>query len=119
MRHRLTALASLALLAPSLTRSRVRAFGAANATGLRSHTARTIAGVTIGEIGVPSTQAVVAQLVNINTGRGTSFTIPANSLGPVHVDLNPTLALAAGESLLIGHVSGGTVRDLELHVQFS
>lgn len=89
-----------------------RSFGDANTTGVQVYTATTVKAVSISRIGVPSATAVVAQLLNLSTGRGSSFTIPANATS-LNVDTTD-LALAIGNRWGLSHVSGGTIQDVSM-----
>jgi len=122
IRQPITAISEYGPIARALWRARGRAFGVNNANGIYHRVATTYRAATF-DVNIPSTSDTNIQLVNINTGKGTTFTIPANtsSSGAVtgqRIDLSPTLELRAGDSLLIAHASGlGNLGDVELRLQ--
>lgn len=117
IRLRVTAVSPLGPIAPTLYRGRVRAFGSANCSGIKAYTARTLNGLTVSRAGVPNTAATTINLINGHTGQGASVTIPANPSLPWSAEISPNLPLAAGQELLIVHTSGGTLRDVNVHIQ--
>lgn len=117
VRWRTTAVSTYGPTPTPWFRARCRAFGASNAAGLRFHSAQTLRGAMLAHIGVGNATMSVLNLVNANTGRGTPLSVPANSIAPLHVDLSPALAIAAGEGLIVAHQSGGALQDVELILQ--
>lgn len=111
---RITAIATEGPVQPPQVNCKSRSFGDANATGIQVYVATVLKAVSIPRIGVASATAVVAQLLNMSTGRGSSFTIPANAVS-LNVDITD-LALAAGNRWGLAHVSGGTLQDVSLTV---
>lgn len=119
VRPHITLMKTLGPVPAVLYRLRGRTFGAANSSGLYHKNATTYNFVTF-DIGIPSATATVIQLININTGKGTTFTIPANtsssgSLPGQRIDLSPAFVLGAGESMAISYLSGGSLSDVEFH----
>lgn len=119
MRHRATTAKSYGPVNSLLLRGRGRVFGADNSDGfMKFLSARALGRVCVSQIGVPSSTAVTIQLTNINTGLGASFTVPANSIGPVFLDLSPQLAVNVDDEILLAHVSGGSLTDVALHIHW-
>lgn len=109
---RITAIATEGPVQPPQVNCKTRSFGDANTTGIEVYTATSIKAVSISRIGMPSATAVVAQLLNMSTGKGSSFTIPANATS-VNVDI-ADLPLAIGNRWGLSHVSGGTIQDVSM-----
>lgn len=119
IRQRVTAVATTGPTATPLTRSRCRSFGVANSSGIYHKNAITYGAVTF-DIGVPSAASAAVQFVNINTGQASTVTIPASTRSSGAITgqrLDCSLAMAAGQSLLVTHAGGGTLMDIEMRLQ--
>lgn len=73
-------------------------------------------------IGIPSTTDTVVALTNTVTGSSRTFTIPADSfdsglLPNGRIEFVSALNVSAGQALMISHVSGGTLADIEFHIE--
>lgn len=108
----ITANSSPALIAPSLARARVRRFGNDNTRGIELSTDLTTKGVLIKSIGSLSAQ-IIAQVLNLTTGKSSPFTIPASPTLPLLLDTED-ITIKAGEKFDIVHTSGGTASSLDL-----
>lgn len=121
-RDRMTAVSNYAGALTTLWRARSLSFGSGLSNGIYMKNAVNFTHLTY-EIGIPSTTSVVVAFTNAITGSSRSVTIPANStnsgsLTGGRLDFSSTLNIAAGEMLLISHVSGtGTLQDCEFHLR--
>lgn len=120
-RYRVTSVNTIEPVHPSLARGRSRMLGVGYSGGIYHYQAGTYTGVTF-EAGVPATADVIVQVTNMNNGHSGTFTIPANKYSSANVagqklDLSSSVPVAAGESILITWISGGTIQDVELVLQ--
>lgn len=111
---RITAITTEGPVAPPQVNCKSRSFGDVNTTGIQVYDATTLKAVSIPRIGISSATAVVAQLLNMSTGKGVSFTIPANATS-LNVDTDD-LVLAVGNRWGLSHQSGGSLQDISLTV---
>lgn len=101
-------------------RRRSLSFGTGLAYGMYHKASTNYTHVTF-DIGQPSSTAVVIAFTNAITGQSRNITIPANTVSSGtltggRLDFPSTLNIGAGEMLIINYVSGGTLRDVELHL---
>jgi|WetSurMetagenome_2_1015567.scaffolds.fasta_scaffold13325_4 hypothetical protein len=119
-RYRVTEVNAAAPVHPSLAKGRARMLGDGSG-GIYHYQTANYMGVTF-EAGVPATEDVVVQIININNGNSGIFTIPAGEYSSANVsgqrlDLSNSIHVSAGDSLIVAWLSGGTVKDVELVLQ--
>lgn len=110
---RITAIATEGPVQPPQVNCKTRSFGAGLTTGIKMYAATVIKAISFIRIGIPSVTEVTAQLLNMDNGKGSSFTIPANatSYSTAVVDL----AIAANESLGMAQISAsGDGKDISV-----
>lgn len=113
---RITAISVEGPVAPPQVTCKARCFGDANTDGIKFFAATTIKAVSISRIGIPSTTAMVAQLLNLTTGKGSSITIPANTVSSLNVDIDD-IVYAANDKLGFAYQSGNAIKDIEIILQ--
>lgn len=120
VRRRMVAVVPMGPSLLPLTRVRAKSYGVDNATGLFYKDSVDLSVVTF-LAGIPPLIDTVIQLANINTGQASTYTHPAGetfsgNLVDQHIELSPPLHFNAGDGLLITHLSGGIIEDLEMHI---
>jgi len=119
MRVRVTAVSDYGFIPSPLQRLRARKFGASTTTGITSPAARTFNYINVISIGGLSGDDCVTQITNMNTGRSSSFTIPAVPTLPLNVDITD-IALSAGQKFGIQWLSGAnSLTDVQLIANYT
>lgn len=113
---RITAVSVEGPVAPPQITCKVRCFGENNTDGVKMFSSTTVKAVSISRIGIPTTTATVIQLLNLTTGKGSSLTIPANTVSSLNVDIDD-ITYAINDKLGISFLSGGTIKDCEVLLQ--
>lgn len=97
-----------------LFRLRSRSLGEGLSTGIRSAVAQTISAVHI-EVDIPPVSDTTIAFINYVTGISRSVVFPANA-NSAYLPLASALVIPANGGFMISHVSGGTMRDISLHL---